>query len=215
MAAVLLLVPFCLIVGTSGCSRPHEIDIGQPEGAEYVVRGRELYKGLAACGFCHNEQPDPAAAAVGGRRQWDIYGEVRAANLTPAASGIGGWSAKDVLRAVRGSRGRDGGYLSEQVHQGYEWMSDRDALSIVAYLQTLPPIENPVPRRSLSILERNTTGFFEGHDEQEGFVPEIDARYRVEYGKYLTDHVARCGSCHTTPATLLTSSSYLAGGTMI
>lgn len=199
----------------AACRNDPRIDIGEPQGSRYAARGRELFKGLAACGFCHGEKNDPRSAPTGGRRQWDTYGEVYAANLTPDPDALGGWNVQQIMHAVRASRGRDGEVLSEDVHQGYEWMADADLLAIVAYLKGLPAMKNDVARREVNTFDRNTTGFWEGHDEQTGFVPQIDERYQVEYGKYLLDNVARCGFCHSKPATVLTSSEYLGGGRTI
>jgi len=213
---VLTAILFPLLLALlAGCSADAPDQIPAPVDEATLARGAHLVRGLAACGVCHGEKPDPDAPLSGGRTHGDMYGRVAAANITPARSGIGEWSAAEVIRAVRGSINRRDERLSSASHRGYEWMSDEDLLSVVAWVRALPPVENEVPRRTLSFIERNTTGFFDVKREVRGYVPAIDPSWRLEYGRYLTDHVARCGSCHNSPGGLLKEAEYLMGGDTI
>jgi hypothetical protein len=45
-----------------------------------------------------------------------------------------------------------------------------------------------------------------------GYIPALSPKFRTEYGQYLVDHVARCGSCHSKPGGIFSSEEYLAGG---
>ena len=186
-----------------------------PQNPAMVAHGEYLVKGLAACGYCHGQNPGPDSVLEGGRTQGDVYGEVDAANLTPSKSGIGEWSSIEIVKAIRASAGRNEEPLSEDVHEGYEWMSDEDALSIVAYLKSLPPIKNEVYRRDVGFLERNTMGLMEGRESVSGFVPQISPEHKVEYGRYLVEHVARCTACHNSKGGMLSDEKYLFGGQMI
>jgi len=184
-------------------------DILEPDK---ITHGRDLANGLAACGSCHGEQSIPGSALSGGRVFEDSFGQVIAPNITPASSGIGEWETSDVVRSLRGAVAPDGRMLSPEIHAGYEWMSDRDLYSIVAYLRALPPVENQLKKRSLGFIERNTTGFFDRWTEVRGYVPVISKRETVAWGGYLVDHVARCGSCHNLQGGFFTSGRYLSGG---
>jgi len=198
------------------CSPDHSFQpLTIPMSQESIEQGRLLFHGLAACGFCHGEKVDPNSLPVGGRAFYDVYGEVRASNLTPARSGLGNWEAKDFVKALRQNKGKGDRYLSPYAHRGSEWMSDQDMLSILAYLRTIPATENRVEKRKVDFFARNSTGFFEGEREVQGFVPSIDPKHELQYGKYLVDNVARCNSCHASPASLLSSEGYLAGGSSI
>src|SRR5262249_29545411 len=53
------------------------------------------------------------------------------------------------------------------------------------------------------------------HREVTGYVPEIPHNSEATYGKYLVDSVARCTSCHDTPATWFRGEEYLGGGKMV
>jgi hypothetical protein len=94
-------------------------------------------------------------------------------------------------------------------------MSDGDLRAIISYIQALPAVENEVRGRELSFVTRNTTGLFESSRQVAGFIPAIDKKYEDPYGRYLVDHVARCGSCHNTPSTLLVAEKYLLGGALV
>jgi mono/diheme cytochrome c family protein len=48
--------------------------------------------------------------------------------------------------------------------------------------------------------------------EVKGYVPAIGSQFKLEYGQYVADHVARCASCHTKPGGVIASEEYLAGG---
>jgi hypothetical protein len=117
-----------------------------------------------------------------------------------------------VVTALRSAVNANGEPISREVHKGYEWMSDADLFAVVAYLKTLPPVAHTVKRRQLDFYDRNVTGFFDGTRSVRGHVPEIDRRFAAAYGQYLTDHVARCGSCHNTPAGVFSAEGYLSGG---
>ena len=196
----------------AGCTSPQVESPSVPAGKSYVERGHSLVMGLASCGFCHGSEPVPEAPLSGGRQQFDKFGAVDAPNITPAKSGLASWSPADVITAVRSGRAADGSMLSQEVHRGYEWMSDEDALSVAAYLRALPPVEKDVARRTVDFVDRNTTGFFEKAPQVRGYTPAIAPRFQAASGKYLVDHVARCGRCHDGPAPIFGSAEYLAGG---
>jgi hypothetical protein len=116
---------------------------------------------------------------------------------------------------MRGGYTPDGREISKDVHRGYEWLSTDDLTSIVTYIKALPPVRNVVKRRELGFIERNVTGFFDVHREVTGYVSEIPDRFPLERGRYITDHVARCGSCHDALGGTFSSGEYLAGGRVI
>lgn len=203
----------CLVLLLSGCAGGEATIAGPvPLQSALIERGKILTKGLAACGFCHGETATPSSVLAGGQVFYDKFGPVSAANITPAKTGIGLWRDSEVLRALRASINKEGNWLSLDAHQGFEWMADEDALAIIAYVRSLPPIEKDISRRELSFIDRNTLGFFESRQEVKGFVPRIDKREPLPYGQYLVDHVARCTACHNAPGSLIEGEAYLAGG---
>lgn len=199
----------------TGCTATETDPVSEPPANQYIERGRMLVKGFAACGFCHGETPDISAVLSGGRKQNDKYGDVKAPNITPANSGVREWTTMDYLHLFRTFTNRSGNRISSELHRGFEWLSDSDIFAIVSYLKNLPPVENEVDRRSVSFVERNTVGVMEADREVSGHVPDIDKSYQLEYGEYIVNQVARCGSCHNTPPTLFDSEKYLSGGNII
>src|SRR5512140_348776 len=80
--------------------------------AGLVARGEYLVRDAAVCGGCHAANPeDPDGPLSGGLavKDWRL-GTNRAANLTPdSATGLGAWSAAEIVRALRtgmNARGR-------------------------------------------------------------------------------------------------------------
>lgn len=198
-----------------GCAADPVDVIGIPTDQASVRRGQVLVTGFAACGTCHGIDAEPHAALSGGRTVYDLYGAVLAPNITPAKSGIGAWNAGDFVRLMRSSMAPNERRISAEVHSGYEWMSDRDLFSILAYLSMVPPIENAVERRDVSFIARNTTGILELEPKVSGYVPAPEMRFEREYGEYIVKHVARCTACHNTPSTFMSDEVAFGGGRLV
>lgn len=224
------LLQILLVLTAAACSSPDPLIPFSPalDLTSATKRGAELVNGLAACGFCHasldsaNSQvappsdytaPESTAPLSGGRKIGTIYGEISASNITQSLeTGIGALSNYDLRAILRSAARPDGSELNSSVHKGFEWLSDTDIFAITSYLRSLPAIENTVERYSPSIISRNTTGIFDTRIEVKGYVPAILTQFKQEYGGYLVDHVARCASCHNSPAGIFSGERYLAGG---
>lgn len=205
-----MLLAFGLLLS---CSK-EEVVLPQvfPQGTAELNRGRELVRGLAACGFCHGIQADPQAPLAGGQLLTDSYGDVRAPNITPAKTGIASWTPAHIMTLFRRNKRPDGASIAPEAHVGSEWMADSDLVAIAAYLGAQAPVENEVQARTIGFVDRNTTGFFHTDKEVPGFVPAIDPRSAVQYGQYLVDNIAHCGSCHHTADSVFSNGEYLGGG---
>ncbi len=173
------------------------------------VRGEYLVKNVAACGMCHAKAGDPEAPLIGGRMMLDRFGLVHSANITPDdETGIGKWNVVEVVRAIRAAIDNEGRPLSLDLHGGYRWMSDNDAKAIATYVLTQEPVTNKVEHRHLGGFERNTWGIFPQHQEFSGYVPELNRGENKRYGRYLAQHVAGCGNCHTAGGALSSSTPF-------
>ena len=75
-------------------------------------------------------------------------GIVYPANLTPdQKTGIGAWSDEEIIRVIRSGVDRTGRqHLPVMPWPAFAKLSDEDALAIVAYLRSLPPVEHLVPQ---------------------------------------------------------------------
>ncbi len=73
----------------------------------------------------------------------------------------------------------------------YKDLSDTDLAAIVAFLRTLPPIENETPKSVYNIPLPPAYGPPVEH------VADIPRGPTAEYGKYMAGPIAHCLECHT------------------
>jgi cytochrome c553 len=69
------------------------------------------------------------------------------ANLTPDATGLGKWTERNFVDAIRSGKhmGRGREILPPMPWSVYRNLTDHDLRSVYAYLRTLPPVKNKVP----------------------------------------------------------------------
>ena len=179
-----------------------------------LARGDYLFNAVLGCPVCHSERdfsrfgappvppfgggracaavgkPMPGPAEAGG-----LPGTICFRNITPHASGIGTWSDGEVLRAIREGVDREGNALFPIMPAFiYRDLSDEDARSVLTYVRSLEPVDNPLPETQVNfpvnwfirLLPRPL----------EGPVAHPDAADPIAYGRYLTT-VARCAFCHS------------------
>lgn len=207
-----LLLLFLSLATLSGCSSTPDEVVPDPVGDAYLIRGRTMVRGLAACGVCHGVAANPGSPLSGGREFLDGYGSVIAPNITSHPDGIGRRTTQQLFALMRTGTTEGERTLSPLFHAGYEWLSDDDLLSIIAYLRSVPAVPGAHPVRELGTLERNTFGLFDEDKIVRGYVSSISPRYEREYGEYLVNHVARCSGCHSSLPTMLSAEVYLGGG---
>jgi mono/diheme cytochrome c family protein len=134
--------------------RPAPI-MAAPTSAEAVARGQYLVHHVAACVACHSTvdetisgEPVVPGKLGSGRDFGEFPGypvHVRSGNLTAdKKTGLGSWTDGEIARATREGVSRDGRPLfPEMPYRTYrETLGDGEMLDIIAYLRTLPPIEN-------------------------------------------------------------------------
>ncbi len=159
-----------------------------------LERGAYLVRHVAACGNCHSPLgPDGPVAGqeLSGRFVIKVPEfEAWAPNITPAA--IGGWSDAELARAIREGIRPDGSVIGPPMPIAlYRGLSDRDIEAIVAYVRSVPAVDNTVPRSTFNIP------LPENYGPAVGSVAEVPEGETVEYGAYLAGPVAHCIECHT------------------
>jgi mono/diheme cytochrome c family protein len=106
------------------------------------------------CGGCHTTgallgKPDPERYLAGSEVGFRIpgLGIFYPPNLTPDnETGLGGWSADDIVKAVRTGERPDGRILAPAMPYGhYGRLTDADAYALAAYLKSLKPVRHQVP----------------------------------------------------------------------
>jgi hypothetical protein len=128
--------------------------IEAPPASDRVAYGRYLVTAKLDCYGCHSRsftsidamRPERSVGFLGGgspmrdaRRQ-----RIFSANLTPDATGLGGWSESDFRRAMKVGLRPDGRPLRPPMPLRPE-LTDDEVSAMWAYLRTVPAIPNPVP----------------------------------------------------------------------
>jgi mono/diheme cytochrome c family protein len=169
-----------------------------------IERGKYLFN-LADCDGCHSERDFSrfgGPVVESGRGKGTVFppelglpGTIAPPNITPdKETGIGSWTDGEKIRAIREGIGRDGRVLFPMMpYRFFRKMSDEDVQSLVAYLNTLPPIRNAVPR---SRVDFPVSLLIRSEPQPAGAVPPPDRTNRLEYGEYLVNLVG-CAGCHT------------------
>jgi mono/diheme cytochrome c family protein len=161
-----------------------------------VERGEYLVRGPMGCGNCHTPM-GPAGFVMeqelGGRLVDDIP-EVFTAwapNITPAGR-IAEWSDAELARAIREGIRPDGSLIGPPMpFSMYRGLGDEDLAAVVAFLRTLPAVENEVPASTYHIPLPPAYG----PPVESVTAPERGVT--AEYGAYLAGPVSHCMECHT------------------
>lgn len=162
-----------------------------------VERGRYLVEVLGACGNCHTPkgpQGDvPGKHLAGGFQLDDGFGTWITPNITPdPETGIGRWTDAEIIRAIREGKRPDGVTLGPPMpFDLYRGLADSDVKAMVAYLRTVTPVREVVPRSRYKIPLPDSYG------PPLGVVPDPPRQDLVKYGAYLAGPVAHCVECHT------------------
>lgn len=113
-----------------------------------IAQGKRIAL-VTGCPSCHTafgpNGPDLAKAWAGGLEVPDAAGTWRSPNITPdKKTGIGGWSDAQIAAAIREGVRPDGSRLYAIMPYPCDRMTDADVAALVAYMRTLPAIENVV-----------------------------------------------------------------------
>ena len=163
-----------------------------------LARGAYLVEGIVACGNCHTPRAaDTTAVAeqrlAGGFVIQEPEFRAYAPNITQDdETGIGTWSDEEIMRAIREGVRPDGTIIGPPMPiLSYRGMSDSDVRAIVAYLRTVPPVRNIVPRSVFNIPLPDAWG------PPLGSVPDVSRDDLLAFGGYLGNALGHCMECHT------------------
>src|SRR5262249_37510991 len=131
----------------------------------------------------------------GGMKFDEPFGVAYAPNITPdPETGIGKWTDAQIMTAIREGKRPDGSLIGPPMPIPlYRGISDEDAQAMVAYLRTVKPIVNKVPKPESKIPLPPAYGPPVGKIETP---PRAD---KLKYGAYLAGPVGHCLECHSTP----------------
>jgi mono/diheme cytochrome c family protein len=169
-----------------------------------IARGKYIYL-VSDCNGCHSkmneklyDNPPVEGMEVAGRLFPDpgLPGTIIAANITPdKETGIGNWTDGEKIRAIREGISRDGHALFPLMpYSNFRHMSDDDVQSLVAYLNTLQPVKNPLPATKIAFpVSLMIKGVPSPVTEP---VRTPDRSNQQLYGEYLVA-LGSCETCHT------------------
>lgn len=158
-----------------------------------VARGQHLAR-INGCFDCHGKdlsgQPFVDAPPF----------RISAANLTPGKGGLGQtYSADDFNRAIRHGVKKDGAPVYIMPSAAFHNLSDDDTAALIAYLQSVPPVDNELPPNEIRLPGRIMAAAlidpsFEVRLTPARSEPAPPIAATVEYGEYLTG--ITCVYCH-------------------
>jgi mono/diheme cytochrome c family protein len=173
---------------------PSNLEI--PTDEESIAFGKHRVEIL--CAGCHGD-------GLGGMKNWfngGPLGTMDAANLTTGTGGIGDeFTDEDFVRAVRHGINREGKPIFMSAVVSTAFMSDEDLAAVIAYIRTVPPVDNEVGGANFTPLTKimfaaGLLGNMPVEDvSHEVHVSAPERGASVEYGKYLVD-INDCRICH-------------------
>jgi len=205
------IVIVMLLLGVIGIGAYVKIglpDVGDPPDLkvdvtpERVEHGRYLANHVAVCMDCHStrdwsEYAGPPKGNVGAGGEYfgpemGFPGKFYSRNITPG--GLGSWTDGEIFRAITTGVSKDGSALFPVMpYANYGQMDKEDIYDIIAYLRSLPAVNNKIPTREpefpfnflINTIPKSA------NPGTRPFRSDM-----VLYGKYLT-MTAACVECHS------------------
>jgi len=203
----LLVLAFAVlyIIGSANWNRirgnDHDVPVETipiPTDQASIARGEHIAT-IRMCRYCHTEALSGDFETVPGLITLSFP------NLTSGAGGVGATNTdEDWVRAIRHGVGHDARGLALMPARVFYYLSDEDLGALIAYLKSLPPVDNELPATDLGPLGRVMLVL--GQVPPEAVVPDVtvidhdgprpvapEPGVTVEYGKYLA---STCTLCH-------------------
>ena len=218
IAALLLAASAGVYLALQPATDPPATGAADEDRAAQVARGEYLAR-AGNCMACHTA---PGGTPWAGGRAMDTpFGTIYTSNLTPdPTTGLGQWTADDFWKALHEGRARDGRLLYPAFpYTSYTRVTRADADAIWAWLQTLPPVEQPNRPHALRFPYDTQTALLAWralYFKPGVFVADATKPEDWNRGAYLVQGLGHCSACHA-PRNALGASSdpdALAGGLM-
>jgi mono/diheme cytochrome c family protein len=175
-----------------------------PDHTPDVANGEYMFW-AGGCSSCHaapGATGDDLLKLGGGMVLQTDFGEFHVPNISPdKATGIGDWTALDLVNAMKRGVDPDGTHLYPAFpYTSYQHMRFEDIIDLKAYLDTLPAVENAVQETALAFpfSFRRGLGLWQLlYVNGETFVPDPAASDVVNRGAYLIKGPGHCTQCHS------------------
>jgi len=194
IAIVLLILVFDPKIIPTKVAAPLDIIIEYTP--ERVARGDYLANHVWVCMECHSQKNNqfysdpvkPGTEGMGGLLFDSEFGHIYASNITPYE--IDNWTDGELLRAITEGVNKNGDALFPfHPYTLYGSKDKDDVYSVIAYLRTLPSIQNDIPKRDTKLWANVMVRFM---PKPATFIQKPDPENTVEYGEYLSGVCARC-----------------------
>ncbi len=182
-----------------------------------VDRGRYIFD-AGGCASCHRDAKAGGAGLTGGPALEMPFGTFYGPNITPDPDhGIGRWTDRDFLRAMREGLGPDGRhYYPAFPYTSYTGATDRDLLDLKAYLFAQPPVAQTSRPHDVGFPYsiRPLLWFWKLLNfDPVRWRPDAAKSDSWNRGSYLVETLTHCRECHTPRKFLggLDTSRWMAG----
>jgi mono/diheme cytochrome c family protein len=186
-----------------------------PTDPTSIARGEHIVA-IRMCQDCHGKDLSGMSDSVPGLITLTIP------NLTSGAGGVGETNTdEDWVRAIRHGVGYDARGLLLMPSRVWYYLSDEDLADLIAYLKTLPPVNNELPKADLGPLGRvmmtlgqlppeitSPDALVIDHSGPRPIAPKPGVT--VEYGKYLAVTCSLCHKANFNGGMITTDAQYLA-----
>ncbi len=162
---------------------------------EITAKGEHLAL-IRGCTDCHGANLGGSAVVEDA-----MLGSIYASNLTSGKGGVGtSYSDDDLARAIRHGIAQDGRALLVMPSAEYALLGDADVNALVAYIRSVPPVDQEVPPVRLTLFARLL--FLAGQlpplaaeiiDHQASRPNPPEPAAEAAYGEYLA---VSCTGCH-------------------
>jgi mono/diheme cytochrome c family protein len=199
---IVILVAVILGIGYSRFNKTYDIPVSGieiPTDETSIARGEHLVQAVAHCGYCHGTDLSGDVMLNSGGE-----GIIVAPNLTSGKGGIGAsYSDEDWVRAIYHGVNLEGRSVIMMPSLFFNVMSEGDLTSIIAYMKTIPPVDNVLPETKPGPLFYAligagplTEGMSALHIDHDAPFASAPAEGETpEYGEYLIT-IGQCRACH-------------------
>ncbi|MBF9031545.1 diacylglycerol kinase [Rhodobacterales bacterium HKCCE3408] len=167
------------------------------------VAGERIFwaGGCASCHAAPESEGEDRLVLSGGQRFPTEFGTFIAPNISPdPEAGIGGWSDRDFVNALRNGVSPDGRhYYPAFPYSSYRLADTQDLVDLHAFMATLPPsdAESRPHAVAFPFSIRRGIGLWKRLFLRDGYTVAGDLTGDAAHGRYLAEALAHCGECHT------------------
>ncbi|MDP9176441.1 MAG: cytochrome c [Gemmatimonadota bacterium] len=163
-----------------------------------IERGRHLTQAVGKCMNCHGDN-------LAGKMMADdpVFARLWATNLTRGKGGVGAsYTDADYVRSIRYGVRSNGKPVFFMPSEAYIHFNDSDLGAIIAYVKSVPPVDQVIPKPSIGPIARTLSVLTEFPllparmiDRDAPRPAHVAIGVTKEYGDYLLK-TGGCTSCH-------------------